>query len=283
MNPPPLASPMQLQVPGASDGPVELRLQAEYFQGKIDTRAFRAQHPEYPVLRTNPLVLQPELGAWIYVERFGGIVFWNCPEALVQAFLEDLRDLPGVGLPVESARDNLTVFVGAPADEVGFSSVSLRELSLEKLRLISLTLAQSVALDNFETAVSDAMDRFQPVVHTLRHRGRLTLKHREVLKLVGFAMDVRSVVLDNLTLFDDPPESWESESLAHLDAALFDQFDLEERLSAINQKLAYLQDAGATLMDLLNNRKNHSLEWIVIILILIETLVFIWKEVLPVK
>jgi len=91
------------------------------------------------------------------------------------------------------------------------------------------------------------------------------------------------VVLDNLTLFDDPPESWESESLAHLDAALFDQFDLEERLSAINQKLAYLQDAGATLMDLLNNRKNHSLEWIVIILILIETLVFIWKEVLPVK
>ena len=96
-------------------------------------------------------------------------------------------------------------------------------------------------------------------------------------------MEVRAVVLDNLTLFDDPPESWESESLAHLDAALFDQFDLEERLSAINQKLAYLHDAGATLMDLLNNRKNHRLEWIVIILILIETLVFIWKEVLPLK
>jgi uncharacterized Rmd1/YagE family protein len=280
-----LSSPSatRLQVPGDTDGPVELSLQAEYFEGKIDTRAFRVRHPEYPVLRTNPLVLQPELGAWIYVERFGGVVFWNCPEPLVQTFLQDLRDIPGIGQRVESARDHLTVFVGAEANEVGFSSVSLRELSLEKLRLISLALAQSAALDNFETSVSDAMDRFQPVVHTLRHRGRLTLSHRDVIKLVGFAMEVRAVVLDNLTLFDDPPESWENESLAHLDSALFDQFDLEERLLAINKKLSYLNDAGATLMDLLNNRKNHRLEWIVIVLILIETLAFFWKEMLPLK
>jgi len=274
----PSPSPTKLQVPGSTEGPVELRLLAEYFEGKIDTRAFRARHPEYPVLRTNPLVLQPELGVWIYVERFGGVVFWNCPEPLIQGFLHDLQDLPGLGQRVDSARDSLTVLVGADANEVGFSSVSLRELSAETLRLISLALAQSVALDNFETSVSDAMDRFQPVVHTLRHQGRLTLKHREILKLVGFAMDVRAVVLDNLTLFDDPPESWESETLAHLDSALFDQFDLEERLSAINQKLSYLNDAGATLLDLLNNRKNQRLEWIVIILILIETLAFFWKE-----
>ena len=34
-------------------------------------------------------------------------------------------------------------------------------------------------------------------------------------------MEVRAAVLDNLTLFDDPPETWESESLAHLDSALY--------------------------------------------------------------
>jgi len=259
----------------------ELRLKADYFEGQIDIRGFRARYPHYPVLSSNPMVLEPERGSWIYVVRFGAVVFWNCPDPLVETFLKDLQELPGAGQRMVSAQDSLVVRVGAEEDLVDFSSVWLRELTLEKLRIVSLALAQSVALDYFETAVSAAMARFQPVVRTLRAEGRLSLKHSEALKLVGFAMEIRSVVLENLTLFDDPPESWESESLAHLDSALFDQFDLEERLGAINKKLTYLNDAGSTVMEVLNNRKNLRLEWIVIILILIEILFFVWKEMLP--
>jgi required for meiotic nuclear division protein 1 len=148
------------------------------------------------------------------------------------------------------------------------------------LKIISLALAQSVALDFFEGAVSRAMARFEPVVHALRDRGRLRLGHREAMKIVGFALEVHAAVLENLTLFDDPPETWESESLAHLDGALFAQFDLEERLSAIQQKLAYLTDAGARVMDALAHRKNVRLEWVVIVLIAVETAMFLWKELL---
>lgn len=259
----------------------ELRLQADYFEGQIDTRAFRARHPHYPVLSSNPLVLEPELGSWIYVERFGSVVFWNCSENTILTFQKDLQELPNAGPRIGSAQDSLTVNVGAGEDTVGFSSVWLKELTLEKLRIVSLALAQSVALDYFEHAVSAAMARFQPVVRSLHEEGKLRLGHKEVLTLVGFAMEIRSVVLENLTLFDDPPESWESESLAHLDSALFDQFDLEERIGAINQKLGYLKDAGSTLMEVLTSRKSLRLEWIVIILIAIEIVFFVWKEMLP--
>lgn len=260
---------------------MELALQADYFEGQIDIRAFQARHPSYPVISSNPLVLEPELGSWIYVERFGAVVFWNSSEPLVQTFLKDLQELPGTGPRIGSTHDSLTVHVGSEEDTVGFSAVWLKELTLGKLKVVSLTLAQSVALDYFETAVSMAMTKFQPVVRTMREEGKLHLRHSEVLSLVGFAMDIRSVVLENLTLFDDPPESWESESLAHLDSALFDQFDLEERINAINQKLAYLKDAGSTLMDVLTNRKSVRLEWIVIVLIAIEIVFFVWKEMLP--
>lgn len=259
----------------------ELNLQADYFEGQIDIRTFRARHPHYPVLSSNPLVLEPERGSWIYVERFGGVVFWNCSDPVVQTFHKELEVLPDVGPRAGSARDTLTVHVGSEEDTVGFSAVWLKELTLDKLKIVSLALAQSVALDYFESSVSQAMARFQPVVRAMRAEGELPLNHREVLALVAFAMEIRSVVLENLTLFDDPPESWESESLAHLDSALFDQFDLEERINAINQKLAYLKDAGSTLMEVLNHRKSVRLEWIVIILIAIEVVYFLWKELLP--
>ena len=252
----------------------EFRLQADYFDGQIDLKAFCAAHQHHPILGTNPLVLDPQKGSFVFLTRFGGVVFWNCPETLIRQVHEELRVLPGLSSLEEQARDFLAVKTGVAEDSVGFNEVRLRDLTLEKLRIVSLTLAQSVALDHFEAAVSRAMARFQPVVSALSHEGKLLLPHREVLRIVGFAMEVRAAVLDNLTLFDDPPETWESESLAHLDSALYGQFDLEERLSAINQKLIFLTDMNSTLTTLLANRKSHRLEWIVIILILLEILLF---------
>lgn len=259
----------------------DFRLQADYFDGQIDLRGFRTLHPHYLALAVNPLVLEPQKGSFVFLARFGGVVFWNASEALIRQVHEDLKSLPGLGQLEDRARDFLAVRVGAAGDAVGFSEVQLKELTLDKLRIVSLALAQSVALDHFEAAVSQAMARFQPVVAALSRSGKLAPPHREVLRLVGFAMEVRAAVLDNLTLFDDPPETWESEALAHLDSDLYDQFDLEERLGAIREKLAYLHDAGATFLGLLDTRKNHRLEWIVILLILFEILLFVGKDLEP--
>jgi uncharacterized Rmd1/YagE family protein len=258
----------------------DFTLQADYFEGQIDLKAFSALQPHHPILFTNPLVLEPQKGSFVFLARFGGVVFWNCPEALIRQIHEELKSLPGLSNLEEQARDFLKVKVGSTEDSVGFSEVQLRDFTLEKLCIVSLTLAQSVALDHFEGAVSQAMARFQPVVLALSHTGKLMLPHRQVLRIIGFAMEVRAAVLDNLTLFDDPPDTWESESLAHLDSALYDQFDLEERLGAIKEKLAYLQDAGATFLGLLDTRKNHRLEWIIILLILVEIMLFIGKDLL---
>ncbi|HOD32216.1 MAG TPA: RMD1 family protein [Holophaga sp.] len=253
-------------------------LVADCFEGQIDLRAFRARYPHHRVLCANPLVLEPEAGRWIFLEKFGAVVFWNPTEALLDELQADLQGLEGVGPRVDRIRDELRVVLGAPADHVGFNEVQLRELTLDRLKIVSLALAQSVALEYFEGTVREALARVQPVVHALRARGRLELRHREALKLVGFAMEVRAAVLENLTLFDDPPETWESEALARLDGALYDTFDLEERLAALQQKIDYLADAGARVLDLLATRKDQRLEWIIIILILVEVLHMAWTE-----
>lgn len=256
---------------------LSVRLVADYYAGKIDPKLFRARHADYPVLSVNPLVLEPVRDAWVYLEKFGVVVYWNCSEAMVQGLDADLQALEGVGHRVERTRDELLVEVGAEADHVGFNEVRLRELRLDSLKIISLALAQSVALEHFELAVTEALTKFRPVVTGMLEKGDLVLTQREALRIVGFAMDVRASVLDNLTLFDDPPETWESEALAHLDSALFNHFDLEERLKAINQKLAYLADAGARVMDLLATRKGHRLEWIIILLIAFEIAMALWR------
>lgn len=269
-----------LQSPDPGAGILEYSLQADFFAGQIDLRAFRARHPHYPVLGANPLVLEPERGRYAFLSRFGVLVAWNCPEVLVLALRADLQALPGVGPLAESATDRLKVVVGAETDWVGFDTVWLRELTLAQVRLISLLLAQSVALDHFDLDVGAALDRFQPAARALRTKGALPLGHGEVLKMVGYTMDVRLLVLANLALFDDPPETWENEDLDRLHRALYRQLDLADRLEALNRKLAYLKDAASTFMEALTSRTSHRMEWVIIILIFIETVSFLWKELL---
>lgn len=274
-------APPQSRTSPLVEGKATLHLVADYYEGRIDTRMFSARHGHHRVISVNPLVIEPEKGCFACFEKFGVVVFWNCSESVMASVHEELGSLPTLGTRVERVRDKLTVHVGSSEERVGFSEVWLRDFTLDRLKIVSLTLAQSVALDHFEGSVRGAMAKFEPVMAGLARQGRLLLTQFEAMKLIGFTMEIRAAVLENLTLFDDPPETWESESLAHLDSDLFDQFDLDERLNAIQQKLAYLSDAAAKVIDLLTTRKSHHLEWVVIILIALE-IVFFLAEKLPV-
>lgn len=260
---------------------VEFKLRSEYFDGQISLRDFRTKHPYYSVLATDPLVLEPEQGRYVVLTKFAAAIFWNCSGALIEEIIKEIGAMPSAGRRNTQVEDEMSVFVGKENDEVTFQDVCLRRLTLNHVKIISLALGQSAALERFENDVQAVMSKTAPVVTALRDRGVLLLSERKVLRTIGFGLEVRAAVLANLTLFDAPPETWESENLAHLDSQLYDHFDLAERHSAVNQKVEYLSDLNTNLLDLLHNRKNQRLEWIIIILIVFEIVIFIAVDIAP--
>lgn len=253
-------------------------MRAEYFEGVISLKSFAAAHPEYRVLCADPLVLEPEAGTFVVLFKFGSVVFWGAREELVRAILAEIAAAGTVGRLLDEIRDDLVVLVEQEEDRVEFKHVWLRRLTLEHLKLLSMALAQSVALESFELQVTQAVSNTEPLVREMRSDGRVRMAERDILRTIGLALHVRSAVLANLTLFDNPPETWISEALSRLDTLLYDHFDLEERLSAVNQKVAYLSDVNELLMGILQHRKSNRLEWIVIVLIAVEIVFFAWME-----
>lgn len=261
---------VRLSLQPAEGEAIQVTIRAEYYEGQLDTKLFRAQHPQYQPLSSNPLILEPERQRYVFISRFGAMVFWNCTDEIVREILDACGRLPGSLQRIEQVVDEMTIHIGSGSDTVTFNEVDLRELTLEKMKIISLAFGQSVALDHLELEVARVLKRYEPVVAELHKSGQLILSPKEVMQMIGFSYEVRSAVLANLTLFDSPPETWESEVLAHLDSQLYDYFDLEERVSAINQKLRYLNDLQTMMMDILHQRNSERLEWIVIILIFFE-------------
>lgn len=258
--------------------PHAIVVRADYFAGQIDLKLFRSRYPHYPVLASDPLLLEPEQGTFAVLTKFGGLVTWGCSEQTLRTLREEIGRLPGSLRRHEEVEDTIQVVVGADSMVVDFERVSLRRLTQENMKIISRALAQSVALDNFENRIREVLSQTQPIVTGMRESGRLGLSEKQTVQAVGFVMDVRANVLANLTLFDDPPEAWESASIARLVSRLYDHFDLEERLSAIKEKLGYLTDLNSTLLELLGNRKSRNLEWIIIVLIAIEIGLFLLAD-----
>jgi uncharacterized Rmd1/YagE family protein len=262
-----------------SDAPARLTVRSDYFDGPLNLKIFRAQYPHYPVVATDPLLIEPERGSYVVLTKFGGLVYWNCGDDLIRQLRQEVSKLPGISRRCEEVEDQIEVEIG-PRTEVQFERVILREHTVDSVRILSRALAQSVALEYFENRLNEALSKAEPVVERLRVRGALSLNEREVVQAVGFALAIRSNVLTNLTLFDDPPEAWESASITRLVSHLWDYFDLDERLSAITQKVGFLTDLNSTLLNLQSNRKSRRLEWIVIALIFLEIVFFVWLEVL---
>jgi required for meiotic nuclear division protein 1 len=257
-----------------------MRVRADYFHGRIDLKSFRLQNPHFPVLMADPLVVEPEQGVYAVLTKFGGLVCWNCSDDVQQQLRSAVAALPDSHDRSEEVSDEIEVVIGGSEDPVEFERIAVRKLTRETLKIISLALAQSVALEYFENRVREALGQSEPIVILMRRQGRLGRKEKEIVQAVGFALEGRSAVLAKLTLFDSPPEAWESDALDRLDARLYDYFDLEERLDAIKEKVGYLTDLNSTLLTLLSSRKSRYLEWIVIILIAVEIILFAYMELL---
>lgn len=249
-----------------------LELMAYYFQSPIDLDQFQAQVGTLHVLSADPLVLRVRGNAHVVVLRFGAVVFWGCPEDVRAHLLAKIELLTKMASIPSDKVDTFVVLVDQPEERVNFRDVCLKNLTLEHIRTISESLARSVALRQCESSVSQALRQTTPIVHALEARGELVPSGKSILKTVGFTLSVRDAILSKLNLFDDPAEVAQSERLSRLHNQLYDHFEMKKRLSGLHEKVTFLSDLNQMLMTLLQNRTSHQLEWIVILLIVIEVI-----------
>ena len=91
-------------------------------------------------------------------------------------------------------------------------------------------------------------------------------------KYIGRTLNLKNRISGNLYIFDSPEETWENENLNKLDIGLKKTFDLQMRFRTIQEGLSIVKENMELFKDLLQNRNSLTLEWVVIILILVEVI-----------
>ena len=214
---------------------------------------------------------------YIYVFKYGAVCFLNYDPVRTSEFLQLIKPYCK-NLFEDSLTEEFLIETGARDLRVGFNKIDIPSASMDVLRLVMLNVSQSVALDYYEEQTNKLLLETNQFTHMLEAKGKLTTSSKKLKKYIGRTLLLRNRIAENIYVFDSPPETWEDEQLNKIDSDLKRTFDLQVRVRSIHEGLSIVRDNLELFQGLMQHRNSSILEWIVILLILVEVVdMFITK------
>jgi uncharacterized Rmd1/YagE family protein len=209
---------------------------------------------------------------YVYVFNYGSVCFLNFDPVSITSFLHLIA--PYCKKPFElTLTDEFMVETDAREVRVGFNKIDIpTSASSDVLRLVMLNVSQSVALDYYEDQTNKLLEETNEHTQRLENRGTLGISGKKLRMYIGRTLLLKNRIAENIYVLDSPPETWENEQLNKIDLELKRTFDLQVRVRSIHEGLNIIKDNLELFQGLMQHRKSTMLEWIVIILILVEVL-----------
>jgi required for meiotic nuclear division protein 1 len=212
---------------------------------------------------------------FITIYNFGSMVCFNVPREQEEQALSIMRQFVSPKETIVTSEEFLLEEGAKP--QVEFRKVVVDKITFEKIQIISLVLAQSTALEYFETIAEDLLKRSGVISEILEKEGKLGWKDRALVKFIGFCLNTKQKIIASTYLLDSPDPTWESQTLEQLYRQMVDMFEIRERYRTLEYKLRIVQDTVEILADLTNNRRMYYLEIAIVILIAFEIVLFVFE------
>jgi required for meiotic nuclear division protein 1 len=244
---------------------------AEYF----NIKKLRAEYQlEVNSGSTTELFYAQDQHKYLYIFDYGVVVFANYDAIEKSEFIRFVKNYATLEVTVDlSEVYNIETDNSIAKSIVKNNFVTVTYLDPSVLRIVMLNIAQSVALEYYEVLTDDLITSSKVYILELEKRGRLSISKVNLLKYIGKVLNVKNSIVDNLYILDDPNLVWDNEDLNFLNRQLKANFDINTRFKDLDYRLQIVEDNLKLFTDVLNVRESSRLEWIIIILILIEILI----------
>jgi uncharacterized Rmd1/YagE family protein len=249
--------------------PSQMSAHALQIGDRINTAGFEGE-----ILSATPLAVRVGTNGVAVVFRYGVAVFLGLTADQEAEFVERL--LPrtfGRITPREEewAKIQIAREGGEPIPAGG--PILVRDMSPERLMVVSDALAKSVVLGRDEREVANVFDVIEPFARELATTGQASRSRTDLLKLLGNSLLVQHHLSGRVAVSEKPDVLWDRPDLERLYARLEDEYELSERVDILNRKLEVISDTATTLADIIDAKRSLRLELIVIFLIAFEIVV----------
>ena len=212
----------------------------------------------------------------IFFFREGTVVMWNISDLESENILQFLKDYEENHY-MESIVQSESEQMCYSYDDKGKQShirngdivLASNATNLDKFTF-SNAMAQSVKLGIWEASLDNYIRSIEFVTEDLKAGRKLTLTQQEVLKKQGELFALRHLINLSSDLLDTPDFYWERDDLERLYQEICSYFNIAKRTRVINEKLNHCVELVSILSAHLSDRHHIRLEWMIIILIMVE-------------
>lgn len=227
----------------------------------------------YPEAKRSPrdLWFQPASGGTVFIYPFGALVFFDVAPEVRASELKRLGQVrPGL-TKAQVLNEELSVRESPDArPEIDNGVLVVDALTFERASVVALTVAQSAAMDYYESIVDQMFVTTDKLGEELEKAGTMPMRTRHLHKFIGATVGTRSEVLSILHLLDKPDAAWDDPGADRIYEKLRSEFDLVDRYQSLELKLRAVQDTLEVITDVARDRRLFVLEATVVLLILFE-------------
>jgi uncharacterized Rmd1/YagE family protein len=209
--------------------------------------------------------------AFIYIFQYGMISFFNVKKNNIDQILQKIKPFCA-DYYFEKLSESIEVVVKPNIIKVQFDKIVLPSLNEEMIRLVMLNTSQSVALDRYFEITEELLTETNTHTAYLQDNGKLDISGIKLKRFIGKVLNIKNKISENLYIFDSPDITWENEQLNRLNQDLKRSFDLKDRYRLIHDRIDIIKENLELFKDIMDHKESSRLEWIIIILIVIEVI-----------
>ncbi|XP_029719236.1 required for meiotic nuclear division protein 1 homolog [Aedes albopictus] len=211
----------------------------------------------------------------VYFFREGTVVLWNCTDLennnilrFLKQFEQDSYDESTV---LEESEAMLYNAIDGPArlKNNSFYISTNDDTDLEKYTF-SNAMSLSVKLGIWEASLERYIESMAYVTDDLKKGNKITISRPEMLRKTGELFALRHLINLSSDLLDVPDFYWDREQLETLYQQTCSYFSINRRTRVMNEKLNHCVELADLISSNLNDKHHVRLEWMIIILIMVE-------------
>ncbi|PWW05177.1 YagE family uncharacterized protein [Paenibacillus cellulosilyticus] len=216
----------------------------------------------------------------VLVFSFGSVVFINHSHAdEISSFMRFVHAFePGIDLMnIHQYTDDYSLHTDKKAEfQVTDEYVVVSDYESFYPELISTVLAKSVALEKIEEQSGKIHDRLELMIDRLES-GRLRIGNKELARQTANIMRHEYNTISYVMILDKPDITWTSSSAGEFYDRMTEFFEMNDRFTILKSKTEVLYRIMEGFSTISHSIRGLFVEWIVVILIVIEVLLTVFQ------
>lgn len=213
----------------------------------------------------------------IFFFRDGSVVLWNCNELennnilnFVKKYERDRYLKPLVTCERETMPYSYLSDESTAKFKNGIFMLSKTEEKFYEKYTFSNAMASSIKLGIWEAILDRYIDNMQFMTDDLKRGRRVRISRADLLRKTGELFALRHSINLSSDLLDTPDFYWDREKLEMLYIQVCSYFSISRRTKVMNDKLNHCVELAELVSSNLNDIHHVRLEWMIIILIMVE-------------